>query len=61
MNRIKSSIFSLLSFLTIAFLSIGSSYWNVNHANKKDFPLTSVSKEEVAYFYFKDTTGTEKK
>lgn len=61
MNRIKSSIFSFLSFLTIAFLSIGSSYWNVNHANKKDFPLTSVSKEEVAYFYFKDTTGTEKK
>lgn len=61
MNRIKSSIFFFLSFLTIAFLSIGSSYWNVNHANKKDFPLTSVSKEEVAYFYFKDTTGTEKK
>lgn len=61
MNRIKSSIFSFLSFLTIAFLSIGSSYWNVNHANKMNFPLTAVSKEEVAYFYFKDTTGTEKK
>lgn len=61
MNRIKSSIFSFLSFLTIAFLSIGLSYWNVNHANKKDFPLTSVFKEEVAYFYFKDTTGTKKK
>jgi|GEM_PF-3078255 len=58
MNRIKSSIFSLLSFLTIAFLSIGSSYWNVNHANKKDFPLTSVSKEEVAYF--KDTKGNNR-
>ena len=53
MNRIKLSIFSFLSFLTIAFLSIGSSYWNVNFANKKDFPLTSVSKEEVAYFYFR--------
>lgn len=58
MNRIKSSIFSFLSFLTIAFLSIGSSYWNVNHANKKDFPLTSVSKEEVAYF--KDTKGNKR-
>lgn len=58
MNRIKSSIFSFLSFLTIAFLSIGSSYWNVNHANKKDFPLTSVSKEEVAYF--KDTKGNNR-
>lgn len=58
MNRIKSSIFSFLSFLTISFLSIGSSYWNVNHANKKDFPLTSVSKEEVAYF--KDTKGNNR-
>lgn len=58
MNRIKSSIFSLLSFLAIAFLSIGSSYWNVNLANKKDFPLTSVSKEEVAYF--KDTEGNKR-
>lgn len=58
MNRIKSSIFSFLSFLTIAFLSIGSSYWNLNHANKKDFPLTSVSKEEVAYF--KDTKGNKR-
>ena len=58
MNRIKSSIFSFLSFLTIAFLSIGSSYWNVNHANKMNFPLTSVSKEEVAYF--KDTKGNKR-
>ncbi len=55
MNRIKSSVFSFLAFLTIALLSIGSSYWNVNPSNKMDFPLTSVSKEKVAYF--KDTTG----